>query len=149
MHIETAIDINAPKADVWKVITDIDGSVDRISGINAIEVLERPDKGLVGLKWQETRTMFGKEATEIMWITDATENEMYKTRAESHGAVYMSWLKLDEQGGVTTLTMGFEGKPQTLPAKIIGMLTVPMMKKSTLKALDKDLVDIKAAVEGK
>lgn len=25
--------------------------------------------GLVGFKWKETHKMFGKEATEIMWIT--------------------------------------------------------------------------------
>jgi len=46
---------------------------------SAIEVLEKPDAGFVGFKWKETRKMFGKEATEIMWITDSVENEYFST----------------------------------------------------------------------
>lgn len=147
MQLETSIEINAPQADVWEVISDIDGASERISGINAVEILERPDSGLVGLKWKETRTMFGKEASEVMWITDVEDGTMYKTRAESHGAVYISWLALSEKEGVTTLTMGFEGQPQGLVAKLMSMLMGPMMKKSTIKAIEQDLADIKVAVE--
>lgn len=46
---------------------------------------ENTASGLVGLKWRETRMLFGKEATAEKWITDAVENECYKTRAESDG----------------------------------------------------------------
>ena len=40
MNIEVDILINAPKEKVWGIITDIEGSVDVISGIEKIEVLE-------------------------------------------------------------------------------------------------------------
>ena len=65
--------------------------------------------GLVGLKWTETRLMFGKQATETMWITDAEENDYYQTRAESHGSIYISRLEIKDSGDGTELTMSFEG----------------------------------------
>ena len=63
-----------------------------ISGIEKIEVLEKPSHGLVGLKWEETRIMFGKTAIEIMWITEAEDNSHYQTRAEHRNVVYISKL---------------------------------------------------------
>jgi hypothetical protein len=147
MKIEEKVCISGTKEKIWNVITDIDNSVNTIEAIEEIEVLERPDSGILGLKWQETRTMFGQSATEIMWITDAKENEYYQTRAESHGAVYISRLQIEEQGDENCLTMGFEGQPQSTWAKIMTAVTGFMIKNATQKALHKDLLDIKAAVE--
>ncbi len=67
--VETTIDASTDK--VWDVITDIKNSVNVISGIEKIEILESGSTDLVGLKWQETRTVFGKTALETMWITEA------------------------------------------------------------------------------
>src|SRR5687768_2543408 len=90
MKVHAQVHIRAPKEAVWKTITDIKNAPNRISGIQKVEVLEQPPSGVVGLKWRETRTMFGKSATEVMWITKAVENSYYETRAESHGAIYHS-----------------------------------------------------------
>lgn len=147
MNLSVTIDINAPKETVWAKITDIEKSVETISGIEEIEVLEKPDNGLVGLKWRETRTLFGKQATEVMWITEAEENHYYKTRAESHGAIYTTILKLEEQESQTELSMTFGGQAQTTVAKIMSALMMPFFKKATRKALEKDLEDIKKASE--
>ena len=147
MIVDSQVAINAPKEDVWRAITDIDGAAERISGLEKVEVLERPESGLVGLKWRETRTMFGKTATEVMWITDALENEYYKTRAESHGCVYLSTLAISEDNGQSTLIMTFEGQAQRIVAKVFSCLMGFMMKGAIKKALAKDLQDIKAAVE--
>ena len=84
-----------------------------------------------------------------MWITDAVENQSYKTRAESHGAVYVTKFDLAEQGDKVQLTMNFEGVPQTFGAKVMSALTGGMFKKATEKALMQDLLDIKAKVENK
>jgi carbon monoxide dehydrogenase subunit G len=149
MNIEVQVDINGTKEEVWKVITDIENSTETIRGIEKIEVLEKPADSFVGLKWRETRTMFGKTATEVMWITDAEENKSYKTRAESHGAVYVTKFDLSEEGKNVRLTMNFEGTPQTFGAKIMSALMGGMMKKSTEEALMQDLMDIKAKVEDK
>ena len=147
MKVESQVCISGTKEQIWRVISDIENSIDIIEAIEEIEVLEKPDSGLVGLKWQETRTMFGQSATEVMWITEAVENEYYETRAENHGAIYISKLKIEEQGDDVWLTMGFEGQPQSVFAKIMSVATGFLMKNSTRKAIHKDLLDIKAAVE--
>ena len=149
MNIEVQVDINGSKEDIWKVISDIEDSTNTISGIEKIEVLEKPTDGIVGLKWQETRTLFGKTATEIMWITDAKENQSYKTRAESHGAVYVTKLEIAEENEKTRLMINFEGIPQTFGAKVMSALTGGIFRKATEKALMQDLIDIKAKVENK
>lgn len=147
MKLAVNVFIDAPKEQVWKVITDIDHAKDNISGIEAIEILERPETGLVGLKWRETRTLFGKTATEVMWITETEENSYYKTRAESHGSIYLSTLKVEEQDQGTLLTMEFGAEIQSLFAKIMNALIGWMFVSATKKALMQDLQDIKKAVE--
>ncbi|MBC8335249.1 MAG: SRPBCC family protein [Anaerolineales bacterium] len=147
MKIESNICIDDTKEQIWKVITDIENSVNTIEAIEKIEILERPASGLLGLKWRETRIMFGKSATEVMWITDSAENEYYQTRAESHGAVYISRLQIETQGGETCLRMLFEGEPQGTFAKIMAAATSFIFKGATQKALDEDLRNIKASVE--
>ena len=149
MKIESNICIDDTKEQIWKVITDIENSVNTIEAIEKIEILERPASGLLGLKWRETRIMFGKSATEVMWITDSAENEYYQTRAESHGAVYISRLQIETQGGETCLRMLFEGEPQGTFAKIMAAATSFIFKGATQKALDEDLRNIKTSVEKK
>jgi hypothetical protein len=147
MQCSTSIEISKPKADVWRAVTDISNAAGMISGILTVEVLENPEMGLVGFKWKETRKMFGKEATEIMWITDAVENEYYCTRAESHGSVYKTRLSLNDDEGITRLTMAFTGEPQTMGAKISSFVLGGLMKGSMEKEFLKDLSDIKEFVE--
>lgn len=147
MELKAQILINASKEKVWEIISNIEGSAENISAIQNIEVHENPADGLVGFKWTETRIMFGKSATETMWITDASVNEFYQTRAESHGAIYTSKLMVSEQHGVTELTMRFIGEAQTFVSKLMSATLGAMFKNATKKALMKDLEDIKAAAE--
>jgi uncharacterized membrane protein len=147
MIFEVQITIEGSKEDVWRVISDIENSPGTIQGIEKVEILEKPTNSLVGLKWRETRTLFGRTATEVMWITDVKENESYKTRAESNGAVYITHLVLSEHGDKTQLTMTFSGEPQTFMAKLMSATTGRFFRNATEKALMQDLIDIKAAVE--
>lgn len=147
MKLKAEIIINGTKEQIWKVITDIEGSVETINAIEKIEILEQPESGVLGLKWEETRTMFGKSATEIMWITEAIDNEYYQTRAENNGAIYISRLQIEDMGGQTKLTMEFEGEAQSAAAKIMSFLTGFLFKGATEKALQADLKDIKSSVE--
>lgn len=147
MKVSTQVFIEAPLESVWQAITDIEHCQDMITGIVGLDVLNKPEKQLIGLKWKETRVMFGKEATETMWITDAVNKQFYRTRAESHGSIYISELAVQEQGSGTVLTMSFSGKAQSFFMKILSVLMTPMMKGSMVKMLDKDLADIKQYVE--
>jgi hypothetical protein len=90
MLVETQVTINSSKTAVWAAITNIENAANIISGIEHIEVVEKPANGFVGLKWRETRMLFGKPASAEKWITDAAENEFYNTRAEDGGFVFVS-----------------------------------------------------------
>jgi len=147
MNVTVFTEIDGSIKDVWRVITDIENCQNVISGIKKISILNKPEKGLVGLKWEETREMFGKEAMETMWITESTKNEHYSTRAESHGAVYITTVSLKENAGLTLLTMSFSGEPQSLMAKVLSFMMSPFINGSIRKALAVDLQDIKVHVE--
>lgn len=69
-----------------------------VENIEAIEVVERLDEGGgfgLGTTWRETRTMFGKKATEVMEVTEFEEGVRYATSAESHGSKYFSEIRID------------------------------------------------------
>jgi polyketide cyclase/dehydrase/lipid transport protein len=145
--VEVQVTINGSKAAIWAAITDIENASKTISGIEKIEVLEKPANGLVGLRWRETRMLFGKPATAEKWITDAAENEFYKTRAESDGFVFLSTISISESSGGITLTSSHETKPQGIVARLQSIPMGLLFKGVAKKALLQDLNDIKAAVE--
>ncbi len=147
MNLSLSVEIQGSKEKIWQVITDISGSVETIKGIEKIEILEKPESGFTGLKWKETRTMFGQTATEVMWITGSEKNSWYETRAESHGAVYTTRFELSEQADNTVLTMIFGAEIVSTFSKFIALLTGWIFIGATKKALREDLNDIKEAVE--
>ena len=147
MIVEAQVTINGSKAAVWAAITNIENASEIISGVEKIEVLEKPANGLVGLKWQETRMLFGEPATVEKWITAAAENEFYKTRAESDGFVFVSTMRISESGGGMTLTSSHDSKPQGIVARLMSIPMGLLFKGVAKKALLQDLNDIKSAVE--
>ncbi len=147
MMVEVQVIINGSRAAVWAAVTDIENAAETLSGVEKIEILETPARGLVGLKWRETRMLFGKPATADKWITDAAENEFYKTRAESDGFVFVSTMSIRESGGGITLTSAHDSVPQTIVARLQSIPMGLLFKGVARKALLQDLNDIKAAVE--
>lgn len=147
MNVSVEIEIEKSRAVVWSAITDIDHAAEMISAIIELQVVERPATGLPGLKWKETRMMFGKPASETMWITEAVENEYYCTRAESHGSVYITRLSLAQQGAITVLTMSFSARAQSAMTKVLAACMGVFVKRSMVKMLRRDLQDIKQFVE--
>jgi len=146
MIVEAKVTINASRAAVWSAITNIENAAQFIKGIEKIEIVEKPANGIVGLKWRETRMYFGKPATVEIWITDAAENEFYKTRAESDGFVFLSTMSISESSSGITLTTSHDYKAQSTTARLKSLpmfLFKGMMKKIFLQ----DLNDIKSAVE--
>src|SRR3954466_11855873 len=124
MLVEAQVTINGSNSAIWAAITNIENASETISGIENIEVLEKPANGLVGLKWRETRMLFGKPATVEKWITDAAENEFYKTKAEDSGFVFLTTKSISEgSNGSITLTSSHDSQPQSIVAK----LSIPML----------------------
>jgi hypothetical protein len=146
MIVEAQVFINAPRADVWSAITDIENAAEILSGVEQVEIVERPPSGLIGLRWRETRMYFGKPATVEKQVTEAVENEFYKTRAEDSGFVFLSRLSISDGGSGVTLSTSHDTQPQGFVAKL---KSTPMFlfKGVIRKALTRDLNDIKARVE--
>ena len=147
MLVEAQVTIQGSPSAIWAAMTDIENASETISGIEKIEVLERPASGLVGLKWRETRILFGKPASADKWITDAAENEFYATRAESDGFVFLSTMRIAESGAGVTLTSSHDSQPRSLVARLMTIPMTLLFKGVARKALQQDLNDIKAAVE--
>lgn len=148
MIVEAQVTIDGSKAAIWAAITNIENASEIISGIENIEVLEKPANGLVGFRWRETRMLFGKPATAEKWITDAVENEFYKTRAEDDGFVFLTTLSISESRGGMTLASSHETEPQGIVARFKS-LPMFLFKGVIKKAILQDLNDIKSAVERK
>jgi len=147
--VEVQVTIAGSKPAIWAAMTDIENASKIISGIEKIEVVAKPAHGLVGLRWRETRMLFGKPATAEKWITDAAENEFYETRAESDGFVFLSTMSLSGSDGRITLTSAHDSRPQTIAARLMSIPMVVLFKGVAKKALVQDLNDIKSAVERK
>ena len=148
MIVEAQVTVNGSKAAIWAAITNIENASEIISGIEKIEIVEKPANGLVGLRWRETRMLFGKPATAEKWITDAAENAFYKTRAESDGFVFLSTISISESSsGSITLTSSHDSQPQGIVAKLMSIPMGLLFKGVAKRAILQDLNDIKSVVE--
>lgn len=147
MNVEVEVRIQASKSAIWALISDMENTPKIIRGIEQIEIVNKPATGLIGLRWRETRILFGKPATAEKWITDAVENEFYQTRAESDGFIFLSTTRIVEEHGVMRLISVHDSQPQTWQTKL---MVIPMrlfFKGVAKKALMQDLMDIKSALE--
>ncbi len=148
MRIEVTRAIAAPSGLVWAVITDLPNSPRVITGIESVEMLGGPETFDVGTRWRETRTMFGKVATEEMEVSAVTPGASYSVLAASHGMRYESVFTLQPTGeSACRLTMTFRGEPTSAASRAIAATVGRLFLGQTRKALEKDLADIAAAAE--
>lgn len=141
--------IAAAQGTVWEALTDLGGMERVLSSVSKTEVLT--DGAFdVGTRWRETRRMFGKDATEEMWVTASEPPKRYVVEAESHGTRYVSeWLLRADGPATTTVRMTFTAVPASgftgLLAKVLGSVGA----RAVSKAIAKDLDDVATAVEGR
>jgi uncharacterized protein YndB with AHSA1/START domain len=148
MIVEAEVTIHGTRAAVWAAITDLEHAAGFISGIEKIEIVARPASGLVGLRWRETRILFGKPATVEKWITEVVEGESYQTRAEDGGFVFRTTMRLSGRDGGVTLTSAHATEPHGFLAKLQAIPMRLFFKGVIGKFIVQDLTDIKRAVEG-
>jgi len=147
MFVEAQVTIHGTGAAVWAAIADIEHAAETVSGIEKIELVDKPARGLVGLRWRETRILFGKPATVEKRITEAVENQSYTARAEDNGFVFLSTMSIAVGRGGVTLTSTHLSQPQGLAARLMSIPMGLFFKGVARKAVLQDLNDIKAAVE--
>ena len=138
--------IAAPIGAVWEAFTDVPGSVDRISGITAVQVLSDVPFG-PGFRWRETRRMFGQDATEEMEVSSSVDQRSYEVEANSHGARYHSRYTFAQQDAGTRVEMTFTATPISTLAKVMHVVTAPLASRSVAKALQQDFAELAAWCE--
>jgi len=146
VKVEVSETIKAPVGEVFRVFTDWRNIEARVSGIKKIEFLAKGGRPEVGMKWRETRVMFGREATEEMWITEIKPNQSYVVEAESHGTKYRSTYEFIDKGRETEVKLEFAGIPVSFAAKIMSVLGV-IFASSVKRALADDMADLKKVIE--
>ncbi len=147
-EIKVTREISAPPDRVWSVLTDLDAAPQMISGIEAVERLDGGGEFRVGTRWQETRTMFGRQATEEMEVTALDEGRSYTVEADGHGAHYTSTITVEPAAAGSRVVMTFAGEPQGTVAKVLAATVGRLFQGATRKALAKDLDDVASAAEG-
>lgn len=146
--IESTVRVHAPPHRVFEAITDLKNAPSRVSAIKRLELLTDGPMG-VGTRFRETRVMFGREASETMEVTRFDPGRSYDLFASSCGCEYRSTVRVDAApGGASDLTMTFDARPVTFSAKVMSFLMNAFLRRAVCKAVEKDLSDIKAAVEG-
>jgi carbon monoxide dehydrogenase subunit G len=145
MKIEVETEIAAPAAVVYATVSDLARWQDFMRGIERLELLTEGPVG-VGTKFRETRTMFGRSATEEMTVARLEPPRRFDLTAESHGTRYLAVHEVVPAADGARLRLVFEGTAVTLSAKL-GMLLGLLFKGAVRKQLQSDLADIKAEAE--
>ncbi|WP_369175315.1 SRPBCC family protein [Streptomyces sp. R28] len=141
--------IAAGQGPVWESLTDLRGMEHVLSGVTHVEVITEGAFG-VGTRWRETRRMFGREATEEMWVTASEPPECFVVEAESHGTHYVSeWLLRPDGPSATTVRMTFTAVASGGATRLLARILGGVGARAVSKAVAKDLDDIASAVEGR
>lgn len=150
--------VDAPLPRVWDVATDIERSPEVLDGVHRVEVLEagtgRDGRLGVGTRWQETRVLRGRLATEEMWVTGVEPLTSYTVEAESHGNQYVSTFSFSDagvgstgSGSATMVRLSFDARPTSRVGRWMAPMTMRLVRKTIAAALAKDLEDLARAAE--
>lgn len=145
-QVELSRHVNAPVATVWAVATDLAGAPQVLRGVDRVEMLTPGGFG-VGTRWRETRTMFGRQATEELAVAAVEPERSYTVRAAGSGAQYVSTFAFTPTAGGTVVTVTFGAAATTGVARVLAALTGPLARRAVERALREDLEDLAQAAE--
>ncbi len=136
--------IHAPVEQVWDVLTDLSSLASRLSGIESVHIMTSGPYA-VGTRWRETRTFFGRAATEEMWVRRNDPLRSTVIEAANRGTYYRTTWELTAGEG-TELTMIFTAtSPDSGMAATLARLLGPIGMRATRKAIEHDFDDIESA----
>lgn len=144
--ISVARVVKADPDRVWTVFTDLPRATERLSGVVEIEMLTETEFG-EGTRWRETRQMFGRSATEEMWVSAVAPQEFYTVEADSAGTHYTSTYRFAPHPDGTEVTFEFQADVQGTMARILAMATRWIANGMVEKQLRADLDDLADACE--
>lgn len=149
-RVEVQRDIVAEAAEVWSVLTDIDGTPRVLRSVEKVERLA--GEGFdVGTRWREHRRFFGKLESEEMEVASIDPPRKISLVAESKGTVYRTDFVLGACSVGTRLRVTFAAEsPDASAAQRLALSVMGLVgSKATKRALEEDLEDIASAVEGR
>ena len=149
MQLDLSRHVAADPHTVWEVLTDIPDAHRTLSGVVAVELLTAGPYQ-PGLRWRETRKMFGIKATEEMMVLTAEPPHSTTLVAQNGGTEYRTVFTItpDADGG-STLRMRFGAETAHAPAvsRVVTALTGRFAEKSARRTMEQDLADIAAEAE--
>jgi hypothetical protein len=142
--------VEAPVADVWRVFTDLSGRCERLSTVNAVELLTKGPFGS-GTVWRETRTMAdGAEITEEFRVDECVTGERFVVISPGIGAEYrMTYTFVPvlegRHRGATMVTVVQDGTPTAPAGRFLALVFGGLAARTVEGALRRDLDDLAAA----
>ena len=137
--------VSAPPDVVFAVVRDVESWPQFISAIRQVEMLT-PGAPSIGSRFRETRTMFGRTATEEMTVAELDPPHRLVLTAFNHGTAYRAEHVLEAEGAGARLTLMFEGRPVSLAARLFAPLGWMFMG-TVKRQLASDLADLKREAE--
>lgn len=148
MQMDLSRHIAADPDVVWDVLTDIPGASRTLSGVISVEILtNKPYEP--GLRWRETRKMFGIKATEEMMVVESEPPGATRIVAENGGTEYITIFTITPDATGSTLRMRFSAETAHAPAasRVVMALMGGLAERSTRKSMEQDLADIATEAE--
>lgn len=148
VQIVASREVDAPVARVWDVVTDLERSPEVIAAVEQVERLDDHEEFGVGTRWRETRTMFGRQATEEMQVTAVEAPRSYTVVAVSGSTTYTSTITLQPLGPQRcALAMSFAGQSAGVVGRLLAATVGRLFAGATRRALQRDLHDLARAAE--
>lgn len=145
MQIAVECFVEVPPDAAFSTAIDISNWPRFISGVQSVELLT-PGPLAVGTRFRETRSMFGRQATEDMTLAQVEPPHRFLLTAFNHGTAYRAERLFAPEAAGTRATLVFEGRPATLLARLfapLGRLFLGTLERQ----LESDLADLKLEAE--
>jgi uncharacterized protein YndB with AHSA1/START domain len=136
---------NAPPKAVFRAAADIAAWPRFMSAVETVEVLT-PGAVTLGTRFRQTRSMFGRRASEEMTVASLEPPRRLVLTAHNHGTAYRLVHEFALAGTGTRVSLTFSGQPATLMARLLAPLGA-MMQGAVRRQLTADLADLAREAE--
>lgn len=143
-RIRLNVVVDAPKEEVFHVLTDLEGLPLLQPSITSLELTTGGPIG-VGTAWNLTRRLLEKETTTSLYVSEMQPPERLVIEGEGSGITYKTCYELTDTEFGTVIEMDLEGKSDTFVASLMDKMTCGTLRNS----LEDDLFRIKQAAEGR
>ena len=145
MQVTVETTIAAPPDVVFATMTDVARWPEFIRSVERMEMLT--DGAVrVGTRFRETRTMFGRSASEEMTVAELSSPHRLVLTAENHGTRYVATHVVTPAPNSARLALTFAGTPVSVAARLFGVIGLMFMG-TVRRKLEDDLTQVKAEAE--